>query len=147
MRKSRVFSSELGYTVTSLVTDTIFPVSPLISAFHLVGNNCTSDADPLDSPDSGVVAMHVAEARSFRIRVPDHAFALLAGPSYREAMAEAGRIDFDDPASIEEEEGEEALAAIDEGIRDAEAGRIVPAEEVRKRLPRWITASSSRKER
>jgi predicted transcriptional regulator len=59
-------------------------------------------------------------------------------------MAEARRIDFDDPTSIDEEEDEETLAAIDEGIRDAEAGRTVPIEEVRKLLPKWITASSSR---
>jgi len=32
----------------------------------------------------------------------------------------------------------ETLAAIDEGIRDAKAGRTVPAEEVRRRLPTWI---------
>jgi len=68
-------------------------------------------------------------------------------PRYRKGMAEASRIDFDDPAPIAEEEDEETLAAIDEGIRDAEAGRAVPIEEVRKLLPQWITASSSRKER
>jgi predicted transcriptional regulator len=62
-------------------------------------------------------------------------------------MAKANRIDFDDPAPIDEEEDEETLAAIDEGIRDAEAGRTVPLEEVRRLLPGWITASSSRKER
>jgi predicted transcriptional regulator len=62
-------------------------------------------------------------------------------------MANASRIDFDNPAPIEEEEDEETLAAIDEGIRDAEADRTVPIEEVRRLLPKWITASSSRKER
>ena len=62
-------------------------------------------------------------------------------------MAEASRIDFDNPAPIDEDEDEETLAAIDEGIRDATAGRTVPMEEVRRRLPEWITASSSRKER
>ena len=62
-------------------------------------------------------------------------------------MAKAGKIDFDDPAPILDEEHEETLAAIDEGIRDAEAGHTVPIEEVRKLLPNWITASSSRKER
>ena len=60
-------------------------------------------------------------------------------------MANASRIDFDNPAPIEEEEDEEALAAIDEGIRDAEADRTVPIEEVRRLLPKWITASSSRR--
>ena len=43
------------------------------------------------------------------------------------------------PAPILDEEDEETLAAIDEGIRDAKAGRTVPAEEVRKRLPNWVT--------
>jgi len=62
-------------------------------------------------------------------------------------MADASRIDFDDPTPIDEEEDERTLAAIDEGIRDAEAGRTVPMDEVRRLLPKWITASSSRKER
>ena len=46
-----------------------------------------------------------------------------------------------------EDEDEKTLAAIDEGIRDAEAGRTIPIEKVRKRVRKWITASSSRKER
>jgi predicted transcriptional regulator len=80
-------------------------------------------------------------------RIPDHTFALPVNPSCREDMAQAGRLDFDDPTFIDEEENEETLDAIDEGIRDAGAGRTVPIEEVRKLLPQWITASSSRKER
>jgi predicted transcriptional regulator len=62
-------------------------------------------------------------------------------------MAEAGRIDFEDPTPVDEEEDEETLAAIDEGIRDAEAGRTVPIDDARRLLPKWITASSSRKGR
>jgi hypothetical protein len=62
-------------------------------------------------------------------------------------MGQASKVDFDNPAPVDEEEDEETLAAIDEGIRYAEAGRTVPMEEVRRRLPRWITASSSRKVR
>jgi predicted transcriptional regulator len=62
-------------------------------------------------------------------------------------MAEASRIDFDDPTPIDEEEDERTLAAIDEGIRDAEAGRTVPIDEVRRLLPKRITASPSRKKR
>ena len=45
------------------------------------------------------------------------------------------------------DEDAETLAAIDEGVRDAEAGRTIPAEEVRTRLPKWITTSSIRKGR
>jgi predicted transcriptional regulator len=60
-------------------------------------------------------------------------------------MARTSEIDFDGPASILEEEDDDTLAAIDRGIRDADAGRTTPIEEVRKLLPQWITASSSRK--
>ena len=62
-------------------------------------------------------------------------------------MAKTKRFEFDSPAPVREDEDEETLAAIDEGVRDAEAGRTVPAEEVRKRLPQWLTASSTRKGR
>ena len=62
-------------------------------------------------------------------------------------MADASRIDLDDPTPIDEEEDERTLAAIDEGIRDAEAGRTAPMEEVRRLLPQWITVSSTRKGR
>ena len=78
---------------------------------------------------------------------PNDPFALPAIPSYREDMADASKIDIDAPAPVDEVEDEETLAAIDEGIRDAEAGRTVPMEEVRGLLPKWITASPSRKER
>jgi predicted transcriptional regulator len=36
------------------------------------------------------------------------------------------------PAPFVDDEDEETLAAIDEGIRDAEAGRTVPAEDIRR---------------
>jgi predicted transcriptional regulator len=62
-------------------------------------------------------------------------------------MAKAKESDFEKPAPVIEEEDEATLAAIDEGIRDAKAGRTVALEKVRKLLPKWITASSSRKER
>ncbi len=62
-------------------------------------------------------------------------------------MAEAKNFSLDDPCPLPDEEDDETLAAIDEGIRDAGAGRVVPADEVRKLVPQWITASSLRKER
>jgi predicted transcriptional regulator len=62
-------------------------------------------------------------------------------------MAKVKEFDLDKPAPVIEDEDEKTLAAIDEGIRDAEAGRTIPIEKVRKRLHKWITASSSRKER
>jgi predicted transcriptional regulator len=62
-------------------------------------------------------------------------------------MGEASKIDLNDPAPIPDEEDEETLAAIDEGIREAEAGQTVPADDVRKLLTKWTTASSTQKER
>jgi predicted transcriptional regulator len=46
-------------------------------------------------------------------------------------MAKSKKFDLGNPAPVVDDEDEETLAAIDEGIRDAEAGRTVPAEEVR----------------
>lgn len=62
-------------------------------------------------------------------------------------MAKVKESDIEKPVSVTDDEDAATLAAIDEGIRDAKAGRSVPAEEVRKLLPKWITASSTRKER
>ena len=62
-------------------------------------------------------------------------------------MAGVKKLDLDNPPPILDEEDEETLAGIDEGIRDADAGRTIPVEEVRKLLPQWITESSTRKKR
>jgi predicted transcriptional regulator len=62
-------------------------------------------------------------------------------------MAKVKKFELEDPVPILHDEDTETLAAIDEGIRDAEVGRTVPSEEVRKLLPQWISASSTRKER
>jgi predicted transcriptional regulator len=62
-------------------------------------------------------------------------------------MAKVKKFELEDPVPVLDDEDEETLAAIDEGVRDAEAGRTVPSEEVRKLLPKWISASSTRKER
>ncbi|MBI1789106.1 MAG: hypothetical protein HYR60_16365 [Acidobacteria bacterium] len=39
------------------------------------------------------------------------------------------------------------LAAIDRGIKDADEGRIVPIDEVRKMIPKWISKFESQKPR
>ena len=62
-------------------------------------------------------------------------------------MAKAKDFELKKPTPGIDDEDEATLAAIDEGIRDAKAGRTVPMEKVRKLLPRRITDSSSRKER
>ena len=58
-------------------------------------------------------------------------------------MGEAKEFDLGKPAPVIDDEDEARLAAIDEGIHDAKAGRTVPMEKVRKLLPLWITASTS----
>jgi predicted transcriptional regulator len=62
-------------------------------------------------------------------------------------MAKAKGFEFEKAAPALDDEDEETLAAIDEGIRDTDAGRTVPAEEARKLLAQWTTASFTHKER
>lgn len=62
-------------------------------------------------------------------------------------MANVKKFELEDPVPVVDDEDEETLAAIDEGVRDAEFGRTVPSEEVRKLLPQWISASGTLKER
>jgi predicted transcriptional regulator len=52
-------------------------------------------------------------------------------------MAKPKKFDLENPAPPIDDEDEGTLAAIDEGMRDAEAGRTVPAEEVRRLLLKW----------
>ena len=51
------------------------------------------------------------------------------------------------PVIKEVEVDAETLAAIDRGIADADAGRVVPLEEVRKLVPQWISKFESQKPR
>lgn len=62
-------------------------------------------------------------------------------------MAETVIADFEESTSVLADEDERTLAAIDEGLLDGEAGRTTPIDYVRDLLPKWITASSLRKER
>jgi predicted transcriptional regulator len=62
-------------------------------------------------------------------------------------MAKAKKFDLESPAPVRDEEDEQTLTAIDEGIRDAKAGRTISAEQVRRQLPKWIIASSTHKRR
>ena len=59
-------------------------------------------------------------------------------------MAKVKKFELEDPVPILDDEDAETLAAVDEGICDAEAGRTVPSQEVRKLLPKWISAPSTR---
>jgi len=60
-------------------------------------------------------------------------------------MGETNKLDFDKAARILGPEDEETLAAIDRGIAAAEEGRVVPLEDVRRRIQSWLTRSSSPK--
>ncbi len=62
-------------------------------------------------------------------------------------MAKATKFDLETPVPQRDDEDAKTLAAIDEGIRDAEAGRVVPAERARQMLSQWTTDSSTRKKR
>ena len=62
-------------------------------------------------------------------------------------MAKRKESEFEKVALVPEEENAATLAAIDEGLRDSKSGRTVPIEQVRELLPKWISASSSHKER
>jgi predicted transcriptional regulator len=52
-------------------------------------------------------------------------------------------LDLTKAVPMTEEEDEETLAAIDRGVQSADEGHLVPIEEVRKRLARWNTKSTS----
>jgi predicted transcriptional regulator len=60
-------------------------------------------------------------------------------------MGEAKPADKFTSTEEELEVDEETLAAIDRGIKAADEGRVVPLEEIRRRLQEWHTKSSSRK--
>jgi predicted transcriptional regulator len=60
-------------------------------------------------------------------------------------MGEAKPADKFTSTEEELEVDEETLAAIDRGIKAADEGRVVPLEEIRRRMQEWHTKSSSRK--
>ncbi len=68
---------------------------------------------------------------------------------YDDPMAKPKKFDLENPAPVvnDADEDEQTLASIDEGMRDAKAGRTVSAKEVRRLLPTWTTISSTRKKR
>jgi predicted transcriptional regulator len=51
------------------------------------------------------------------------------------------------PATDKVEVDRETLAAIDRGIKDADEGRTVPMDEVRKMILKWISKFESQKPR
>ncbi len=51
------------------------------------------------------------------------------------------------PVTEEVEVDATTLAAIDRGVEDADEGRTVPIDEVRKMIPQWISKFESQKPR
>jgi len=51
------------------------------------------------------------------------------------------------PVSEEVEVDSATLAAIDRGLEDADHGRTLPIDEVRKMIPQWISKFESQKSR
>jgi hypothetical protein len=62
-------------------------------------------------------------------------------------MAEANKVDFENSAHILEEEDEGTLDILKKRIKSSDEGRLVPAEEVRQRMKKWLTKSSTMKTR
>ena len=58
-------------------------------------------------------------------------------------MAERVEVDICQNSSILDEEDEATLMAIDEGIRQANEGQLIPIDEVRKLIPQWISKFST----
>ena len=58
-------------------------------------------------------------------------------------MAERVEADICQNSSILDEEDEATLTAIDEGIRQANDGQLIPVDEVRKLIPQWISKFST----
>ena len=63
---------------------------------------------------------------------------------YRSGMAD---LKLEVPVTEEVEVDARTLAAIDSGIADADEGRVVPLDEVRKLVPQWISKFESQKPR
>jgi predicted transcriptional regulator len=62
-------------------------------------------------------------------------------------MAKTKEFELKKPIPVKDDEDEATLAAIDEGLRDAKAGRTVSLARVRKLLPKCITSASTPKDR
>lgn len=58
-------------------------------------------------------------------------------------MADDKLVEFFRSDHLLDEEDEQTLAAIDRGLKAADEGRLIPAEEVRRRLGKWLTESST----
>jgi hypothetical protein len=75
------------------------------------------------------------------------ALATLINCAYRKSMAYAKKVEFEDAAHILDEEDEATRAILKQRIKSADEGRLVTAEEARRRMKKWLTKSSTPKTR
>lgn len=66
---------------------------------------------------------------------------------YSELMDQFSGSDHELPDALLDEEDEATLAAVDEGIRAADEGRLVPEDEVRRRMKLWNSEFSTQTRR
>src|SRR5205823_8175565 len=64
-------------------------------------------------------------------------------PAYCKAMAEAKKKDFENSARMLNEEDESTLAILRQRIKSSDENRLVSSEEVRQRMKKWLTKSST----
>ena len=62
-------------------------------------------------------------------------------------MAEVKKVDFEDSTHILDEEDEATLAILKQRVKAADEGQLVTSEEVRRRMKKWLTKSSTPKTR
>ena len=62
-------------------------------------------------------------------------------------MAEAKKKDFENSARMLNEEDESTLAILRQRIKSSDENRLVSSEEVRQRMKKWLTKSSTTKTR
>jgi predicted transcriptional regulator len=62
-------------------------------------------------------------------------------------MGEPKESRFEQTDHLLDEEDDRTLAVIDRGLKAAEEGRVVSAEEARERMEKWLTESSTRETR
>jgi predicted transcriptional regulator len=53
------------------------------------------------------------------------------------------QVEFGNSDHLLDAEDDYTLAAIDRGLKAANEGRLIPAEEVRRRVEKWLTESST----
>jgi len=80
----------------------------------------------------------------FALAYPSRWLALRPLPGYCKYMVD---LKLQVPATDRIKVDAETLAAIDCGIKDADEGRTVPLDEVRKMIPKWISKFESQKPR